>query len=121
MALNYYTHESFDNSIAALERRFHNVDAGLQSLKLICDVQFDPILPKIVIPPGKIHRVTQNQIWTLWKVEMAVKGLRPNQFPRVWFAVKGGSLAFVCACVHMDNYDNNEMDRIAAARVSEIF
>ena len=91
--LDFIFHPSFEREAAKLKRRF-SLDQGLQSFQRLCEVQFNPISPQQVIAPAKLHRVTQNDLWSAWKIELVVPGLRPNQFPRVWFAVKGSNIAF---------------------------
>ena len=39
----------------------------------------------------------------------------------MWFAVKGAVIVLLCICVHMDNYDDEVMNRLALTRVSDIF
>lgn len=119
--LNFLNHPSFEKEAAVLQRRFPKFTDGYESFKRICEVHFHPINPKQVIAPGKIHRVKDFENHTLWKVELVVKNLRSSQFPRIWFAVKGSTLVFLCARTHIDNYNNNEVDRITESRVTDIF
>lgn len=119
--IEFYTHPTFDREVTKLQKRFSHLEKGLQAFQRLCEKQFHPIDPHPVIAPGKIHRVTANEIWTIWKVELVVKNLKPNQFPRVWFAVEGSKIAFLCIGTHIDNYDNNTLDRTATARVTDIF
>lgn len=121
--LEFIYHDGVEKEIAALERRFRTIRDGLSSFERLCEKQFHPIHPQQVIAPGKLHRVSQNDIWALWKAELVVpnSGLKPNQWPRVWFAVKGAVLVFLCIGSHADNYDNNEMDRLASSRVGDMF
>ncbi|MEK7062422.1 MAG: hypothetical protein AAB946_00135, partial [Patescibacteria group bacterium] len=109
--------------IGALERRFRTIRDGLKAFKRLCEVQFNPTNPRQVIAPAKLHRITQNDIWTLWKVELVIpnSGLRPNQWPRMWFAVKGAVIVFLCISSHVDNYDDKDMNRLALSRVSDFF
>jgi hypothetical protein len=67
--------------------------------------------------------VSQTAVWTLWKVELVLpkSGLRPNQFPRMWFAVKGAEIALLVIASHMDNYRDNDMDELALSRVNDFF
>ena len=62
-----------------------------------------------------------SDLW--WKVELVVpnSGLRPNQYPRAWFAVKGTNIAFLCISSHIDNYNDAQMDKIALSRVTYLF
>lgn len=119
--LNFIFHPHFEKEAASLKRRFPYFDAGIESFKLICEKHFDPIKPQQVIAPGKLHRVKCFETCIIWKVELAVKNLRPNQFPRIWFAVRGANLAFLCVATHMDNHDDNTMNREAESLVGSIF
>lgn len=121
--LQFYCHPDFEKETAKLKGRFNHMEEAIEDFKRLSNVQFDPISPKQIIPPGKIHRVTQNDLWAVWKVELIVpkSGLRPNQFPRLWFAIKGANLAFLCVKSHVDNYQDDEINKIAAERVQEIF
>ena len=119
--LNFYFHPVFKKETAKLQRRFNHLKDGLKSFERLCEVQFHPINPQQIIAPAKLHRVTSNDMWSMWKVELIVKNLRPNQFPRLWFAVKGANVVFLYICTHIDNYKDNEINRIAIERVSGIF
>lgn len=121
--IEFLYHDGLQKEIAALERRFRQLRDGFQRFELLCQVQFNPTDPKQVIAPAKLHRITQNDLWTMWKVELVVPnaGLRPNQYPRVWFAVRGAVIVFLCMGTHMDNYNDLEMDRLALARITDLF
>lgn len=118
--LDFIFHPSFEKEAAKLKRRF-SLDKGVQSFQRLCEVQFNPANPQQVIAPAKLHRVTQNDLWSIWKIELVVPGLRPNQFPRMWFAVKGSNIAFLCIASHVDNYSDNQMNQAAIKRVTDIF
>lgn len=119
--IEFLEHEVFIKEFAALKRRFPLIEQGLDSLKKICEFHFHPLVPKQVIAPGKLHRVTAGDGYVLWKVEMSVRGLKKNQSPRVWFAIQGARLLFLCVKTHIDNYDNNEADRQATRLISDFF
>ncbi len=119
--LNFLLHSHFEKETAAMKRRFPAFDEALESFKMLANVQFATENPRQVIAPGKIHRVCVIGICTLWKVELAIKGVKSNQSPRIWFAIQGASLAFLCAKSHIDNYDNNSVDRLAQNLVTDIF
>lgn len=121
--LDFIYHAKFEKEIAALRRRFCNIDEAIKIFQRLCDVQFNPSSPKSIIAPAKLHRVTQNDIWSLWKIELAVpkSNLRPNQFPRLWFCVQGGKIAFLCIATHIDNFSDNIMAAIALERATDIF
>src|SRR3990167_1198705 len=114
--IEFRNHEGFEKEIAALEkRRFRYIRESLEGFMRLCEIHFHPTKPERRIQPGKLHRVTQNEIWTLWKIELAImkSGLRQNQYPRIWFVVSGATIAFLCVATHIDNYRDNEMDKIA--------
>ena len=121
--IQFLYHESFLKEITALERRFPTVRDGLYSFERLCEVQFNPTNPKQIIAPAKLHRVTQNNIWVLWKVELVIpnSGLRPNQWPRVWFVVRGAVVVFLCISSHIDNYNDEKINRMALSRVLDFF
>jgi len=119
--LNFIFHPHFEKEAANLKRRFPFFDSGIESFKRICEVHFNPITPKQVIAPAKLHRITSFNNFTIWKIELAVKNLRPNQFPRVWFAVQGATVAFLCVATHIDNHNDNAMDREAETLVGSFF
>jgi hypothetical protein len=121
--INFFHHLAFDKETAKLKRRFVNIEKGIDDFKRLCQVQFHPIEPRQIISPGKIHRISQNAVWSIWKVELVIpkSGLRPNQFPRVWFAVKGAEIVLLVIVSHTDNYRDNEIDNLAKFRVSDIF
>jgi hypothetical protein len=121
--LEFIYHNGMQKEIAAQERRFRHLKDGFGAFERLCEVQFNPTDPKQIIAPAKLHRVTQNDLWTMWKVELVVpkSGLRPNQFPRVWFAVKGAVIVFLCMSSHIENYKDAEMDRLAITRLSDVF
>ncbi len=121
--IEFLYHDGIQKEIAALERRFRHLRDGFEVLERLCQVQFHPTDPKQVIAPAKLHRITQNDLWTIWKIELVVPkaGLKPNQFPRVWFVAKGAVISFLCIATHIDNYDEAEMDRLALVRVTDVF
>lgn len=113
-------HDSFVREFKKFSKKFPGVIPGLEAVKKLLNTQFDPTNPREIIAPGKIHRVQQNAVWELWKIETIVQGLKPNQWPRVWFVVSGNTVTFLVICTHIDNYDNNEMDRLALTRMSDL-
>ena len=121
--IEFLYHDGLQKEIAVLERRFRTIRAGLSAFERLCEVQFHPTNPRQVIAPAKLHRITQNDTWTLWKVELVVpnSGLRPNQWPRMWFVVKGAIIVFLCVSSHIDNYDDGDMNHLALSRVSDFF
>ena len=122
--ITFLLHDGFEKELAALEkRRLRYIRESLEGFQKLCEFHFNPTSPQTRIAPGKLHRVTQNDVWTMWKTELPVidSGLRPNQYPRMWFAQSGAIVAFLCISSHVDNYNDEEMDRLALSRVSDFF
>ena len=121
--IEFFYHDGIQKEIAKFERRFHNIREAFVIFERLCNRQFNPIKPEQIIAPAKLHRITQNDLWILWKIELVVpnSALRPNQYPRMWFAVKGASIAFLCMATHIDNYDNEKMNNLALSRVTDFF
>ncbi len=122
--MTFLRHDDFEKEIAALRRRrLRYIQESLEGFEKLCEFHFDSVSPQPRIAPGKLHRVTQNNNWTMWKTELPIinSGLRPNQYPRMWFAQSGAIIAFLCLASHIDNYSDAEMDAVALARVFDIF
>lgn len=119
--LNFIYHPSFKKEAAKLTRRFSSLDKALESFRMLCEFQFNPINPQQRISPAKLHRITQNDLWSIWKIELSVPNVRSNQSPMVWFAIKGSTVALLCIVSHIDNYKDNEINKEAAQRVTDIF
>lgn len=122
--IEFRYHDGFEKEIAACEkRRFRYISESLKGFQKLCESHFHPTVPERKIDPGKLHRVTQNDVWTMWKTELAIikSGLKPNQYPRVWFAQSGAIIAFLCISSHTDNYNDAEMGRLALSRVTDLF
>ena len=122
--IEFRYHDGFEKEIAALERRrLPYIRESLSGFQRLCEIHFHPTNPERRINPGKLHRVTQNDVWTMWKIELAVikSGLRPNQYPRIWFVVSGDKIAFLRISSHIDNYNDGEMDRVAISRAADLF
>ena len=121
--IEFLYHDGIQKEIVVQERRFRRIRDGFGAFERLCEVQFHPTNPRQIIAPAKLHRITQNDIWTMWKVELIIpdSGLRPNQYPRVWFAVKGAIVAFLCISSHVDNYKDDEMNRLALSRITDLF
>ena len=118
--LNFICHPSFEKEFSKLKKRYQ-LNKGMESFQRLCEFQFHPINPQQVIAPAKLHRVTQNSLWSIWKVELVVPGIKPNQFPRMWFSVKGSTIVFLCIVSHIDNYKDNQINQEAVTRVTDIF
>jgi hypothetical protein len=118
----YNAHDGFEKDFKRLSKKWSTLGKGIEAAKKLLATQFDATNPIEVIAPGKIHRITNNQFFAIWKVEIAVpdSGLRPNQWPRMWFAISGDTITQLLLVSHIDNYSDNECDQIAMSRYSEL-
>jgi hypothetical protein len=119
--LEFLEHPKFQKLAADLQRRFPGFNKGFIAAKRLFEAQFHPIDPKTVIVPGKLHCILRSDNYTVWKLEMAVEGLKSKQYPRVWFAVSGAKVLFLCAKTHVDNYDDGKETREALELVKDFF
>ena len=119
--LEFFEHSKFTKQAADFKRRFAGFEIGFESTKKIFEEHFNPTNPVQRIAPGKLHCLLKNANFTLWKIEMAVVGLKSKQWPRVWFAVSGSKVVFLCMSTHIDNYDDGEQTRYAQNLVSDFF
>lgn len=120
--ITFRYHENFEKEIAALaKRQLRSIRQSIEAFQRLCIFHFHPTNPETRIAPGKLHRVTENDIWTIWKTELPVinSGLRPNQYPRIWFMVSGASIVFLCIASHVKNYNDKEMDKLVLLRIGD--
>lgn len=121
--MTFIYHDSCKSAIEKASRKHRTIHQGLESFQRLCEKQFHPLTPQQVIGPAKLHRLTQNDLWSLWKIELVLpkSGLRPSQFPRMWFVVKGATIVCLCIGFHSDNYDDAQMTKCALERASDFF
>jgi len=119
--LEYLEHPKFFKQAADFKRRFPGFDEGFKATKNIFEVHFHPTNPMQRIAPGKLHCVSKNSSFVMWKLEMAVAGLKSKQWPRVWFAVSGSKVVFLCMGTHIDNYDDGYLTREAQSLATDYF
>lgn len=121
MAFSFLQHPRYEKEAAKIIKRLVSYNNAIDSFALLCQKQFDPIHPQPVIGPGKIHRVHDAGVYSIWKIELVVVGLRKNQCPRLWFAVQGETVVCLCVAMHGDNYSDDQATKEALMRVSEYF
>jgi len=118
--MHWQQHSKFESEFKAIGKRNKKLELGFEEAKRLLAVQFHPTQPLQVISPGKIHHLHTYEDFELWKLEMMVDLLRPSQFPRVWFALHLRAITFLAIRSHVDNYDDNSVERQAAERFGEI-
>ncbi|MDR2703901.1 MAG: hypothetical protein LBB58_06120 [Cellulomonadaceae bacterium] len=118
--MRWLSHRQFDSEFKTLAKRHNGLEIGFDNAKRLLAIQFDQDRPQTVIAPGKLHRVHSDADFEMWKLEMAVRNLRPNQFPRIWFAQQTRLIAFLSIRSHVDNYDDSAVRQEAIARFAEL-
>jgi hypothetical protein len=118
LTISFSEHQAFAREIKAIQKKL-KTGVGLESVKKLLAAHFDTEDPKQAIAPGKLHHIKTSDIWSLWKVEVFATGLKPNQWPRVWFLRSGSAITFLVCASHTQNYDDNEMERLALDRLSD--
>ena len=116
--MQFLKHDKFEKEFSKI--KYSNIHESLSAAERLLEKQFDSINPVRTIAPGKIHRVTSGADYEIWKLELIIKGLRPSQWPRVWFMVHINTITFLCVGLHQDNHDNNERDREAKERALDL-
>ncbi|MDR1440286.1 MAG: hypothetical protein LBJ10_09910 [Clostridiales bacterium] len=111
-------HPAFLRDLKPLDK--YGIGDGLPMVKKLLAAQFAADCPKRAIHPGKIHHVASVPGWDVWKVEVVSRGLRPGQWPRMWFAVSESSIALLAIGTHIQNYSDNGMEAVALGRLSEL-
>lgn len=119
--LSFSQHPKFLKDVERLAGRSGDFSYALRSFEKLCQIQFHALRPQQVVSPGKLHRLFDGGIYSIWKVELAVKNVRSNHSPRVWFAIRGEEMVYLCGAGHTDNYDDNAVTQAAKERVQDYF
>ena len=69
-----------------LRKSYPTFDFEMERMIRLLDIQF---CPKESADPlsRKLKLITTNDHYSVWKINVAVSGLRPGQWPRFWFGV----------------------------------
>ena len=69
-----------------LRKNYPTFDFEMERMIRLLDIQF---CPKESAEPvsSKLKHITTNELYSVWKINVAVSGLRPGQWPRFWFGV----------------------------------
>ncbi|MEA1937023.1 MAG: hypothetical protein U9N04_02845 [Patescibacteria group bacterium] len=74
-----------------------------------------------VIGPKSLYLTNNTGDIEMWKVHCAVKGLRKNQRPRIYFFKHSeNKISFLCFGTHLDNYNDQKLRDEAISRAKEI-
>jgi hypothetical protein len=120
--VNWLEHNSFTSEFKTLAKKHRTLEADYPMAKKLLEAQFDPAEKSNPIDPGKIHRLSKlGEERYLWKFEVFVRGLKPGQWPRMWFAVVDDIIMPLVLLSHSQKYDNNATDNLAFKRYQELF
>lgn len=112
--MKFIESDNFKKKLKSLTKKYKkNNVIGFESLKKLLEKQFDQNFPEEVIGPGKIHRIESLEGGDFWKVEMNVTGLRPSQWPRVWFYISCNIIYFLNVAIHQSNYNDRDEENLA--------
>ena len=120
--MNELRHRSFEKELKAISKKYHQASKAVDDAMRMISEHFNPENSIPIIDPGKLHHIADIRNSSVWKLELAIpnSGLRPSQWPRIWFAIESDTCAFLLLAVHTDNYDNNVKDREAISRFEEM-
>jgi hypothetical protein len=118
----FKTHQSFVNEYKKIGKKVANLDKSFAAAQKLLAEQFDPTQPNEPIAPAKLHHIRHFDSFRLYKMEVVAlkSGLRPNQFPRVWFALSAEVITFLTIQTHQNNYQDNQINDLAIKRYNEI-
>lgn len=114
-------HPHFDKGMKAFTKKQRNFPRDILHTKKLLVEKF--INKKDFSTSTRLHRVKSldyELVAEIWKIEAMCVGLRPNQWPRIWFLVYGDMIELLIIKSHIDNYDNNQEDRLAESLVRDI-
>lgn len=121
MEICFSSHPGFGKEFSKFERKAPLAKLALKHLKKLLSVQFHPKTPTIVISKQNLRRVDKIGEGThVYKVFMAVRGLRRFQRPRIYFWLETNNICFLCMGTHMDNYDDAQLKKKAKKRIKEL-
>jgi len=101
-------------------KKFIDGDKAIVELEKLLKKHFDGNLDP-VIGPKSLYSVNNTGDIEMWKVHCAVKGLRKNQRPRIYFFKHSeNKISFLCFGTHLDNYNDQELRADAINRAKEI-
>jgi len=116
--MKFTLHPRFDDEITKFLERYHTDKVWISYLKNLLESHFEKkttILREQVLAP-----LPQYKNYELWKIYMAVGGVKKSQRPRVAFAKKASGITFLCYGVHSRNYKTSELIKLAKKRLEEI-
>lgn len=120
MKIEITRHECFLNEWKKFCKRFIEGNKAIIELEKLLIKHFESDFGP-VIGSKSLYFVSETGDIEMWKVHCAVRGLRKNQRPRIYFFQHSkNKLSFLCFGTHLDNYDDQKIRAIAIFRAKEI-
>lgn len=120
MEIEITRHSSFFKEWKKFCRRFIDGDKAIIELEKLLKKHFDGNLDP-VIGQKSLYLVNNTGDIEMWKVHCAVKGLRKNQRPRIYFfKYSENKISFLCFGTHLNNYNDQKLRAEAINRAKEI-
>jgi len=120
MKIEITKHEIFLNEWKRFCRRFIEGGKAIIELEQLLRQHFESDFGP-VIGSKSLYLVPGTGDIEMWKVHCAVKGLRKNQRPRIYFFIHSeNKLSFLCFGTHLKNYDDQKIRIMAIERAKEI-
>ncbi len=113
----YSSHPKFDKEIGDFLEKHHQDDGWVFKLQNLLISHFEKKTTNLGI--NVLAPVGEYKDNKLWKVYMAIGGVRKNQSPRICFAKKDDQIVFLCFGTHIQNYKTNKLVKLGKQRIKE--
>ncbi len=101
-------------------RKFIDGNKGIIELEKLLRKHFDGNLDP-AIGAKSLYLVNNTGDIEMWKVHCAIKGLKKNQRPRIYFFKHSeNKISFLCFGTHLNNYNDQKLRAEAINRAKEI-
>ena len=120
MEIEITKHYNFSKEWNKFCRKFVEGNKAIIDLEQLLKKHFDSGSGPI-IGSKSLYLVNNTGDIEMWKVHCAVKGLRKNQRPRIYFFKHSkNKISFLCFGTHLDNYNDQKLRAEAINRAKEI-
>jgi hypothetical protein len=114
-------HGGFEKEAKKFASKHPGFDSAMGQLERLLAQQFHPTAPRTLITPKNLHCIRKEAECELWKMScVATPGLRRAQMPRIYFYVRLKEIWFLCLGTHIENYDDDQLQRTAFTRMAEL-
>ncbi len=119
LGITFIEHPSFSREIEKFNKKYDG-GIGYTSLKRLLAKHFNPVKREVVFTPKILRRMDNiGANIEVYKINMAIKGLRQGQSPRVCFRYAGNLITFLCSGSHIDNYSSSQLRELIKRRVRD--